>query len=84
MTQDSVETPGPGPGLGVVVAAILLAGEMAGMGMLKLPSTLVDTGWYGLILIVFFAGNAAYIGTRLGLSWIMLEERYPEFKGNNN
>ena len=33
------------------------------------------------MLIVFFTANAGFSGTRLGLCWIMLEERYEEFRG---
>ena len=38
-------------------------------------------GWFGLILIVLFTMNAGFSGTRLGLCWMMLEERYEEFRG---
>ena len=39
------------------------------------------SGWYGLFLIVLFTVNACYSGTRLGECWVILEERFPEFKG---
>jgi len=68
-------------GLGVMTAAIFLAGEMAGSGVLALPAAMLGTGWPGLILIVLFTMNAGYSGTRLGLCWIMLEERFEEFRG---
>ena len=38
-------------------------------------------GWWGLLLIVLFTLNACYSGTRLGMCWVILEERFPEFKG---
>ena len=70
------------PGLGVLTAAVLLAGEMAGSGVLALPGALLNTGGTtGLLLILFFSVNSCYSGTRLGLCWIMLEERYEEFRG---
>jgi len=68
-------------GLGLVTAAVFLAGEMAGSGVLALPSAMKGTGWFGLLLIIFFTINACFTGTRLGLCWIMLEERYEEFRG---
>merc|ERR1719289_847466 len=34
-----------------------------------------------MILIALFTINAGFSGTRLGLCWVMLEERYTEFKG---
>ena len=38
-------------------------------------------GILGMILIALFTINAGFSGTRLGLCWVMLEERYTEFKG---
>ena len=71
-----------GAGLGVLSAAVLLAGEMAGSGVLALPAAMVGTGGVlGIFLVILFTVNALYSGTRLGLCWIMLEERYEEFRG---
>ena len=39
------------------------------------------SGILGMILIALFTINAGFSGTRLGLCWVMLEERYTEFKG---
>ena len=61
-------------GLGIITASIFLAGEMAGSGVLALPAAIVGTGWSGLLLILFFSANAAYIGSRLGLCWEILAE----------
>lgn len=33
-----------------------------------------------MAFIVFFALNTGFVGTRLGLCWVMLEERYPELR----
>jgi len=68
-------------GLGILTAAIFLSGEMAGSGVLALPAAMIGTGWFGLVLILLFTANAGFSGTRLGLCWIMLEERYEEFRG---
>lgn len=68
-------------GLGVITAGVFLAGEMAGSGVLALPNAMTGTGWLGLILILMFTINSGFTGTRLGLCWIMLEERYEEFRG---
>jgi len=68
-------------GLGVLIAAIFLAGEMAGSGVLALPAAMIGTSWPGLFLIFLFTINSGFSGTRLGLCWVMLEERYEEFRG---
>ena len=71
-------------GLGILTAAIFLSGEMAGSGVLALPNALVGTGWSGMMLILFFSVNAAYIGTRLGLCWEILSELgFDEFSQNH-
>ncbi|XP_054275664.1 uncharacterized protein LOC128994869 isoform X1 [Macrosteles quadrilineatus] len=72
---------GPDGGLNVISAAIFVAGEMAGSGILAVPKAAVDCGWIGLVLVVVFCVNAAYGGTRLGHCWAILEERYPEYRG---
>jgi len=69
-----------GHGLGLFMAIIFLSGEMAGVGVLALPGSMVDTGPYGLALLIYFTINAMFVGTRLGLCWIMIEEQFPEFK----
>ena len=61
-------------GLSILTAAIFLAGEMAGSGVLALPNAIKGTGWTGLFLIAFFTLNAAYIGSRMGLVWEVLAE----------
>ena len=42
--------------------------------------TLVVSGWGGIALIFVFTVNACFSGTRLGLCWVMLEERFDEFR----
>ena len=37
---------------------------------------MVNTGPAGLALIIYFTLNGAFVGTRLGLCWLLVEERY--------
>ncbi|XP_065161540.1 uncharacterized protein [Atheta coriaria] len=67
-------------GLNVLSAAIFIAGEMAGSGVLALPRAIVDAGWIGIILLVVFCFNAGYGGMCLGACWEILEERFPEHR----
>jgi len=69
-----------GHGLGVLMAIIFLAGEMAGVGVLALPKAMVGTGPAGFALIVYFTINAMFAGSRLGLCWVMITERFPEYR----
>ena len=44
------------------------------------PRTKFSLGWAGLALIILFTVNACFSGTRLGLCWVMLRERYEVFR----
>ncbi|XP_059488721.1 uncharacterized protein LOC132204302 [Neocloeon triangulifer] len=65
-------------GINTATAAVFIAGEMAGSGVLALPRALVDSGWIGPVLLIVLCLVACYGGTRLGACWTLLEERYPE------
>ena len=41
---------------------------------------MVGTGPAGFALILYFTVNAMFAGSRLGLCWIMVTERFPEFR----
>ena len=67
-------------GLNVPMAVLLLAGEMAGLGVLALPHSMIGTGPAGFFLIIYFTFNAIFVGQRLGLCWIMIERMFPEYR----
>lgn len=67
-------------GLTTLSAAIFVAGEMAGSGVLAIPKAVVDSGWIGLVLLIIFGINSGYSGARLGDCWAIIEERYPEHR----
>lgn len=69
-------------GMGLLLTTIFIAGQMAGGGVLMLPAAMTNTGHIGLALILYFTLNGAFVGTRLGLCWLMVEEKFPEFKTN--
>lgn len=67
-------------GLGVFLGAIFLVGEMAGAGVLNLPKAIANTGWVGVPMMGVLSVAVGYSGTRLALCWVMLEERWPEYR----
>ena len=71
---------GGGHGLGLCMAIIFLAGEMAGVGVLALPKAMVGTGPAGFALLLYFTINAMFAGSRLGMCWVMITERYEEYR----
>ncbi|XP_014364755.1 amino acid transporter AVT1D [Papilio machaon] len=79
-TNDSGEEIKKGSGLSVNQAALLVAGEMAGSGVLALPRALVKTGWIGVPIIILMAAMAAFSGRRLGDCWSIIEGRDPEMR----
>uniref|UniRef100_A0A1B6DU47 Amino acid transporter transmembrane domain-containing protein n=1 Tax=Clastoptera arizonana TaxID=38151 RepID=A0A1B6DU47_9HEMI len=67
-------------GLSVLSAAIFIAGEISGSGILAIPKAVVDADWCGFVYLILFCLNAGYAGTKLGICWTIVEERYPEYK----
>ena len=37
-------------------------------------------GWIGLPMLFIFCVSVAFSGTRLGHCWVILEERWPEYR----
>jgi len=72
------QPPHRGGGISWTVTAFFLIAQMAGAGFLSLPGALRDTGWTGLLMMLVFCGLVGYSGTRLGVCWVILEERWPE------
>lgn len=67
-------------GYSVWSAAVFITSFMAGMGVLALPRALSGTGWYGLILMGVACLNAWYSSLILGRMWIILEEKWEEYR----
>ena len=53
---------------------------MAGVGVLALPNSMVGTGPAGFALLIYFTLNAMFSGSRLGLCWVMICERWEEYR----
>lgn len=70
-----------GKGLGMGMTTFFLVAQMAGAGFLSLPRALGNTGWIGVPMMIFFCVIVGFSGTRLGLSWVILEERWPQYRG---
>lgn len=66
--------------VGVAVAAVMLVAEMAGSGVLALPRALANTGWGGVTLILALCVGVGFSGSRLGMCWVMLEEKFPRYR----
>ncbi|XP_062577099.1 uncharacterized protein LOC134238969 [Saccostrea cucullata] len=67
-------------GLSIPFAAFFIVGEIAGSGVLALPKAIDDSGWIGLVLIVACALLSSYTGSILGQAWLIVRERYPQYK----
>ena len=69
-------------GLTVFTVAVFIIGEVAGSGILALPSAIVGAGWAGFALLVLCCFASGYCGTVLGRSWAILRDRHDEYKGH--
>ena len=45
-----------------------------------MPHALQQTGWYGIALLLLCCVNTGVAGIALAKSWLILEERWPEYK----
>ncbi|KAF2363942.1 Amino acid transporter transmembrane domain, partial [Trinorchestia longiramus] len=76
-------TPGVGGrinGLGYLKAGYFLVTTMVGAGFLSLPRAVADAGWIGIPLIIICGGSIGFATTRLGRSWLLMEERWPKYR----
>lgn len=80
--QDQGQGQGPATGLTVLTTTFFLVGEMAGSGILALPQALESTGYIGIVMLLVLAFVCAYTGKLLGTCWLMVQERYEEYRGH--
>ncbi|XP_066955144.1 uncharacterized protein [Macrobrachium rosenbergii] len=67
-------------GLGILLTSFFLVAQVAGLGVLALPWAVAQTGWAGIAVL---AGSCLVVGCsacHLGICWIILEERWPEYQ----
>uniref|UniRef100_T1KQS2 Amino acid transporter transmembrane domain-containing protein n=1 Tax=Tetranychus urticae TaxID=32264 RepID=T1KQS2_TETUR len=69
-------------GMGMFVTILFIAGENAGAGILALPYALYQAGWWSLPLMAMCAFDAGISGILIGKCWLILEERWSEFRGD--
>ncbi|XP_054155610.1 uncharacterized protein LOC128954069 [Oppia nitens] len=66
--------------LTVLTGTVFIIGEVAGGGILSLPHAVSGAGWFGVPLIALCCANAGFAGICLAKAWLILEERYPEYR----
>ncbi|CAL4122560.1 unnamed protein product [Meganyctiphanes norvegica] len=67
-------------GLSFGMTSFFLVSQMAGAGFLTLPRAFADSGWLGLPMMVLFCGSVTFSATRLGKCWVLLEERWLQYR----
>ncbi|XP_054713396.1 uncharacterized protein LOC129222860 [Uloborus diversus] len=83
-TSSEEQKTGVKKGLSLGLASVFVVGEMAGSGVLALPRAIADSGWGGVALLLFCCISTLYSGIVLGKCWMILEERYDEYKKEKN
>ncbi|XP_067675356.1 uncharacterized protein [Haliotis asinina] len=69
-------------GLTVVTAAVFIVGEIAGSGVLALPSAVEGAGWIGIVMLFLCCFISTYTGDVLGTAWCIIQERYEQYRGH--
>ncbi|XP_066969016.1 uncharacterized protein [Macrobrachium rosenbergii] len=67
-------------GLTFTMTSFFMVAQMAGAGFVALPRALADTGWLGIPMMLIFCLSVGFAGSRLGKCWLMLEERWDQYK----
>lgn len=67
-------------GLTVFTASVFVIGEMAGSGVVALPSAMVNAGVIGFVMLVLGCLASGYCGVVLARSWTILRARHPEYQ----
>ena len=90
LIENSHSSPGPSSllsldtapsrrGINILVAVLLVVG-FDSSGMLRLPYTMVGTGYWGIGFMVLCLANVGYCGSRLAICWEILAEDKAEFQ----
>ncbi|KAL3077918.1 hypothetical protein niasHS_013447 [Heterodera schachtii] len=65
-------------GLGWFITALFLVSDMAGGGLVALPTAMIRSGfWTGILLSVLMNFMFMYTSTVLGKCWVILQRRWP-------
>uniref|UniRef100_A0A915Q0H5 Amino acid transporter transmembrane domain-containing protein n=1 Tax=Setaria digitata TaxID=48799 RepID=A0A915Q0H5_9BILA len=68
-------------GLGWIITSFFVVGDLAGGGIVALPAAIVQTNFLpGLVMNVVMALSMTYTAHMLGLSWTILQRRWPEYR----
>jgi solute carrier family 32 (vesicular inhibitory amino acid transporter) len=65
--------------LTIFTAAVFIAGEMAGTGLLALPNAMNQAGWAGIVSTFVLCILSGYSGIKLGECWTMLRQMNPVY-----
>ncbi|KHN87090.1 Lysine histidine transporter 1 [Toxocara canis] len=68
-------------GLHWLVTALFLVGDLAGGGLVTLPTAMMQSDFYsGLAFTFLMTAVVIYTAYLLGQSWVMLQRRWPEYR----
>lgn len=67
-------------GLTTFTASVFIIGEMAGSGVVALPSAMVNAGPMGFVLLALGCLASGYCGVVLARSWTIVRARHPEYQ----
>ncbi|KAI6230732.1 Transmembrane amino acid transporter protein [Aphelenchoides fujianensis] len=70
-------------GLHWIITGLFVVGDLAGGGLVALPTAMIQSGFYygmvGILVMCFVAGYTSYA---LGVSWMILLRRWPEYRSH--
>ncbi|TKR87051.1 hypothetical protein L596_011524 [Steinernema carpocapsae] len=69
-------------GLHWIITGLFVVGDMAGGGLVALPTAVIQSQfWPGIIITFLMCAVAGYTAYALGECWVMMQNRWPESMG---
>ncbi|KAK0411715.1 hypothetical protein QR680_005802 [Steinernema hermaphroditum] len=68
-------------GLHWIITGLFVVGDMAGGGLVALPTAVIQSQfWPGIIISFIMCLATAYTAYALGESWVIMQKRWPEYR----
>ncbi|TKR87045.1 hypothetical protein L596_011518 [Steinernema carpocapsae] len=68
-------------GLHWIITGLFIVGDMAGGGLVALPTAMIQSQfWPGIAILILMTIVTAFTAYALGESWVLMQKRWPEYR----
>ncbi|KAH7704644.1 Protein Y32F6A.4 [Aphelenchoides avenae] len=70
-------------GLNWFITGLFIVGDLAGGGIVALPTATIQTGfWIGIVINILMVIIVCYTAYALGQCWVIMQRRWPEYRSH--